>query len=164
MGVASSLLHCQRRCAAAVAAPANGLAGQELDVALILADGGPKGKADPAFPAHIATICPWAMAVFEQWMPMSHWARAIATAKLVLVKSVVPWLKVRGAAAAFVASGARLGWVVRDAATCITDLEQLLSLTLDPPAVIRVDVEESVRRWHWRNVAVNHSFFPAFWW
>lgn len=46
-GVACSTLRNQRRLVASVSAPAAGPCGQNLDVALMIADGGPSGRADP---------------------------------------------------------------------------------------------------------------------
>ena len=63
MGVSDSMLHSQRQVAAAVAAPGVGTGGQNLDMALIMADGGPKGRADPAYDAHKLPIGEWAFAV-----------------------------------------------------------------------------------------------------
>lgn len=51
----STLLN-QRRLVASAVAPASGGGGQDLDLTLILADGGPNGKSDLAFPAHEAPI------------------------------------------------------------------------------------------------------------
>lgn len=90
-------------------------------------------------------------------MPLSHIGRAIAAAKLMLVEAVVSWLKARGLAVAFLASAARLERTVRDAITCVTDVGRVLDLTLDPPAVVRLEIEESVRRWRWRNIAARHA-------
>ena len=43
----------------AVTAPAGGSGGQDLDVALMLADGSAKGKADPASAAHSEVVAHW---------------------------------------------------------------------------------------------------------
>ena len=51
-GVAPSTLLAQRRAAATIAAPHSGCTGQDLDMALVLADDSQKGRADPAFEAH----------------------------------------------------------------------------------------------------------------
>ena len=48
---------------AAIAAPASGTGGQNLYAALIVADEGPSGRADPAFDAHLLPIGEWAAAV-----------------------------------------------------------------------------------------------------
>ena len=64
MGVSPSLLRGQRTTASVMMAPASGSGGQEMEIAMILADGGPKGMADPEFPAHIATMGHWSMAIW----------------------------------------------------------------------------------------------------
>ena len=46
-GVAPTTLLAQRRAAAAASAPGSGPCGQDLDLALILADGSARGSADP---------------------------------------------------------------------------------------------------------------------
>lgn len=69
-GVANSMLRDQRSIAAAIAAPASGRGGGEkLDAAFILADGGPKGYADPTFDARLLPIGEWAAAVWKDWLP-----------------------------------------------------------------------------------------------
>ena len=50
---------------AAVTAPGFGSSGQNMDIALIFADGKAGGKADPAYDAHTMPIGQWAMAVWE---------------------------------------------------------------------------------------------------
>ena len=52
MGVADSMLRNQRRAAAAATAPVGGTGGQHVDLALMMADGSARGKADPAYDAH----------------------------------------------------------------------------------------------------------------
>jgi hypothetical protein len=47
LGVPPSTLQLQRRAAAAAAHPGDSMCGQDLDLALILADGSAKGMADP---------------------------------------------------------------------------------------------------------------------
>jgi hypothetical protein len=47
IGVSPSTLRSQRSAVAAAGAPVSGRGGQELNLALIIADGSPKGKADP---------------------------------------------------------------------------------------------------------------------
>ena len=127
------MLHAQRRTTSAMMAPASGSGGQELEVAMMIADGGPKGMADPAFPAHIATMGHWSMAIWERWLPVRHLQLAIADAKVRLVQAARPWQRVFGPAAAFIASAARLNWRVQDAENCTTDLGRKPNLTVDPP-------------------------------
>ena len=59
-GVASAALCTQRRAVARAVAPPTGFSGQDLDLALILADEAPSGRTDPAFEAHIAPVVTWA--------------------------------------------------------------------------------------------------------
>ena len=55
-GVPNSTLLAQRRAVAAAVAPAAGTRGQCVDMTLVLADGSAKGRADPAFGAHVMPI------------------------------------------------------------------------------------------------------------
>ena len=73
IGVSDSILRDMRRIAAAIAAPASGTGGQNLDAALIVADGGLSGMADPAFDVHPLPIGEWATAVWEERLPASHY-------------------------------------------------------------------------------------------
>ena len=69
MGVAPTMLLHQRRATLAAAAPKNGLGGQELAAAMMIADGSKTGKADPAFPAHMDVVHHWAQAIWNHWLP-----------------------------------------------------------------------------------------------
>ena len=62
-GVSNSLLRDQRRTAAVIAAHDSGVGGQNLDLALTLADENAEAGADPAFDAHLMPIGDWATAV-----------------------------------------------------------------------------------------------------
>ena len=75
-GVANTTLLAQRRAVAAAVAPAAGTRGQCLDMTLALADGKAKGRADPAFDAHIDPIGQWAQAVWHEWLPRKALVRA----------------------------------------------------------------------------------------
>ena len=57
------MLRGMRRIAAAIATPTSGTGGQNLDAALVLADGGPSGRADPKCDARLLPIGEWATAV-----------------------------------------------------------------------------------------------------
>ena len=59
-GVAPSMLTAQRRSVNAAAAPQSGLGGQELEFAMMIADGSKTGKADPAFEARSSVAQHWA--------------------------------------------------------------------------------------------------------
>ena len=63
IGVPCGLLRGQRQTAAAASAPGAGTGGQNLDMAMVVADGSKKGRADPAYDAHSLPIGEWAMAV-----------------------------------------------------------------------------------------------------
>ena len=56
LGVSNSLLRDQKRTSAAIAASESGIGGQDLDLALTLADENAKVGADPAFDAHTMPI------------------------------------------------------------------------------------------------------------
>ena len=152
MGVAPSVLLGQRRAAAAAASPATGVCGQSLDVALLMADETSTGKADPAFAAHTGPIGEWAQAIWERWLPLTALHRLVSSAKQRLGAARRPWNIVYGPGAAFVATAARLKWVVDNATDVTTDDGRLLRLHVDPPVVVAREVEAAVRRWRWRNV------------
>ena len=63
------MLRDMRIIASAIAAPVSGTRGQNLDAALIVADGGPSGMADPTFDARLLPTGEWATAVWEERMP-----------------------------------------------------------------------------------------------
>ena len=151
-GVSNTLLRAQRRAAAAASAPAAGTAGQNLDLALLLADGARKGAADPAFEAHVAPIGMWAAAAWGSWVPDAMLLKLVGRAQLRLASAARPWAVVRGPAAAFVASAARLGWTVHDAFSLTTDDGTPLRLRLDPPVIVKRACHASVVRWRMRNI------------
>ena len=149
MGVSNTMLAAQRS-AVAMAAVAHG--SSDVDIALALADGSVHGRADPAFQAHAGPIGKWAEAVWEAWLPRQALYRLAVAACIITGRPNFSWRRVRGPAAAFVASAERLGWEVVDAFNLVTDLGIRLSLTVDSPAHVVELVHESVRRWRWRRV------------
>ena len=155
-GVAPATLLRQRRLAAALAAPATGTNGQDLDLALILADGSEKGRADPAFDAHLMPIGKWAEGGWGEWLPRRAMTATVAklSAKLTQVRSI--WQHVRGPAAAMIASAWRLGWHIVSATELVTDAGRTLHLDLDPPAVVKAECVAAVKRW--RYLAVCRKF------
>ena len=155
-GVSNSTLLRQRQVIGAATAPAGGSGGQDLDVALMLADGSAKGKADPAFPAHAMPIKSWAEAVWMQRLPRSSMKRMINFEKKKLRKAARQWSVCCGPAAAFVATCNRLLWKVVDESTVVTDLGRTISFELDPPKAVKMEVDEAVRRWRWRRI-VKHD-------
>ena len=117
---------------AAAVAMQNGMGGQNLDVALMLAAGSAKGSADPALDAHILPIGDWAKAVWEGRLPRHTLTGMIARAKLKLVKSTNVWSATGGPAIAVVATCERIGWTVIDSQHLRTDDGVVLDLGLDP--------------------------------
>ena len=152
MGVATSHLLAQRRAAAAAAATTHGTCGQNLDLALLLADGSPTGKADPAYAAHSGPIGQWAMAVWDQRLPADALLALVAKAKFRLGKAKNPWAVCTGPGAAFIATAARLEWSVQGAFNIVTDTGVHLSLRTTPPVVVSRHCDEAVRIWRWRRV------------
>ena len=138
-GIADGPLLEQRRLVAAAAAWGDSIMGQQLDMALVLADG-QKGKADPAYEAHYTPIVMWAKAVYNHWVPVGALQAAIERAKPRLAAADNLWLSVRGPVAAMVATAGRLGWQV-DSATRVIDF------TADSPAVVKDLVTRAVRTW-----------------
>jgi hypothetical protein len=118
LGVPPSTLQLQRRAAAAVAAhPGESMCGQDLDLALILADGSAKGMADPAFVAHTGPMGHWAMAVWNGWLPMLSLSSMMQEAMTACQKARQPWRIGYGPATATYLSAVRLGWSIVDATT-----------------------------------------------
>ena len=158
MGVSNTMLLAQRRAVAAAAAPAAGSRGQCLEMALVLADGSAKGRADPAFDAHAMPIGQWAQAIWHQWLPLTTLNKVVVKAKntVRLLQPSQIWKNVCGPASALVASAQRIGWTVCDGTHLITDEGESLHLCSDPPTVVETKVHESVRRWRWRKVVEKH--------
>ena len=157
LGVSNSLLRDQRRTAAVIAAPESGVGGQNLDLALMLADEYAKTGADPAFDAHLLPIGDWTTAVWESWMTERAMERLVAKAKQRLRKAKNVWAKVKGPAAAMVASCQRLGWTVVISTELRTDQGETLDLHQDSPAAVKLEVARAVKRWRWRNVEAKMS-------
>ena len=153
-GVSSSVLLARRRLvAAAVAAPAKG---RDLDITLTLADDTDKQEADPAFNAHAAPITMWSEAVWKSWCPTAMLSLAFKRARLALSAARRPWAVVRGPAAATLASVERLGWIMPNVTTFVTDRGRVLDLNADPPIVVQREVHDAVSRWRWRRIEAAH--------
>ena len=151
-GTSPSLLLMQRRAVAQATAPASGTAGQNLDLALMIADGSATGKADPAYDAHLDPIVHWAQAVWFTWLSIATLNLMITDAVDRLTNAARTWAVVTGPASALVASAGRLQWTVQDASTLRTDRGRVLALHRDPPAVVAKEVCEAVRRWRWARI------------
>ena len=161
IGVAPSTLQRQRRLGAAAMAPAYGLGGQELDIALMVADGSPKGRADPAFEGHTSVILHWAQAIWNLWLPVHLLQQSLADARVRLANAKRPWSIVYGPAAAVLATLKRVGWIISTACTLTTDTGQGFDMRFDPPVVIARGMNEAVRRWRWRTIAAAHPSLSA---
>ena len=75
MGVSDSMLHQQRRGAGVATAFGAGNCGQNLDMALAIADGGPRRRSDPAFDGHEYPIGQWAIAIGSPSSRPGVWCR-----------------------------------------------------------------------------------------
>jgi hypothetical protein len=135
-GVSDSFLHRQRVTVASMATPGETTCGQNLDLALIIADGSATGRADPAYDAHLLPIGEWSLAVWETWEQHVSMKRMVQHAIKKLTSAKRPWHVCYGPAAAYVLTCWRLKWTVIDAFTVITDEGRELQLRLDPPAVV----------------------------
>ncbi len=149
-GVAPSTLRDRRRMVAA--AVSTKTRGKDLNMVLILADDHEGQRLDPAFAAHALPLGQWAEAVWLQWVPLGLMQSGISRARAAVTAAMRPWSVVRGPAAAVIATAARIGWHVQDATTFVTDQGRVLNLTLDPPIVVKREVDDAVRRWRWRQV------------
>ena len=47
---------------------------------------------------------------------------------------------------------ARLEWGMKGATTILTDVDRTLGLQTEPPAVVKKEVAEAVRRWRWKRI------------
>ncbi len=153
-GVSDSVL-LRRRRAVAAAVSRRGK-GKDLDVVLAMSDEKSRGGIDPAFNAHTAPIVRWAEAVWGGWIRTQALAKAVDRAKAKLARAKNPWGLVAGPAAATVATAARLGWQLHGAEVMITDRGRRIDLTLDPPVVVKKEVEAAVRRWRWARIVAKH--------
>ena len=102
LGVSNSLLRDQRRTAAVIAAPESGVGGQNLDLALTLADENARAGADPAFDAHMMPIGEWALACWEGWVSDAAMDVMIKAAKQMIKTAKNKWARVFGPGAALV--------------------------------------------------------------
>ena len=161
-GVPPTTLLAQRRAAAVACAPAAGPSGQDIDLALALADGRANGRADPAHEAHLLPIGLWAEAVWHSWLPRPSLHKIIEVRGVALATARSLWRHVRGPGSAMIASAWRLGWTVADATHLCTDEGRELVLTLDPPVVVRAEVMASVRRWRDRLVFSKYKHLGQF--
>ena len=69
-------------------------------MAMMLADGTKKGKADPAFAAHVDVVQHWAQAIWNQWLATPLLQASLNHARAKTAASPQPWRVVYGPAAA----------------------------------------------------------------
>ena len=151
-GSPDGLLRGQRQTVAAITAPGAGTGGQNLELALMLADGNKSGKADPAYDAHGLPIGEWAMAVWEGWENPSAMQLTLDHAERRFKAAKNQWSVTYGPGAAYLLTCRRLEWKVLSAVTVVTDQGNTLDLRLDPPTVILQQCFLAVQRWRWRKV------------
>lgn len=132
MGVPCGLLKAQRQTAAAASAPGAGTGGQNLDLAMMAADGSKKGRADLAYDAHAPPVGEWAMALWERWNPFISMQSVINDAVGRIAKARNKWAVCYGPGAALVMTCARIKWTIVSATHLITDFGDHLNLLLDP--------------------------------
>jgi hypothetical protein len=154
LGVSDSLLLQQRRSVAAACCASSG--GANLDLSLALADGQSRGAADPAFEAHCGVVQFWALAIWEQWVPLQLLDKLVRFSIDRLGGAMSRWSLVYGPAAAFTATLWRLGWSVVSAAVCTDDLGEAVDLRMHSPEWVAEHVYSSVCRWRWRKVEHAH--------
>ena len=114
-GVSSTTLMLQRREVGVVTGPPGGTAGQNIDLALIVAEGSERSKIDPAFAAHEFPLVHWAKAIWNYWLPEGLLTTLVEQALEDLAGAPRPWSIVYGPGAAMVATAQRLEWTVEDA-------------------------------------------------
>ena len=76
---------------------------------MMIADGSRKGKADPAFPAHTDVVQHWALAIWNNWLPLDSLQLSLNYATVRTGESPQPWRVVTGPAAALICTLERVG-------------------------------------------------------
>ena len=105
------MLKAQRQTAAASSSGA-GTGGQNLDLAMVVADGNKKGRADPAYDAHDLPVGEWAVAVWERWSPVVSMRCVVNDAVGKIAKARNKWAVCYGPGAALVMTCARIKWTL----------------------------------------------------
>ena len=117
---------------------------------MIVADGSPQGKVDPAYEAHSDVFVHWAQSMWNSRIPVQLMQVSLADAMVRTASAVNPWSVVYGPAAALVCTADRLGWTIQHATSLTTDAGRKIDLLADPPIVVKRLVARSVRSWRWR--------------
>ena len=135
IGVSCTMLQAQRR--AVAAAYSRGGSPGDLDLTLAMADGSARGRADPAFAAHVDVLGMYADAVWGHWLPHVALDGLLAQATAAAAGRASPWATVRGPIGAALATANRIGWKVASGTSLIDDLGVPIDLTRDSPALVR---------------------------
>lgn len=93
------------------------------------------------------------MNMWNGWIEADTLEMAVRDEKVRVINQGVQWQRVCGPVAALVATTARLEWTVQSATVLITDEDKQFQMDVDPPAVIRHEVCEAVKRWRCARVA-----------
>ena len=131
-----------------------------MEMAMMVMDGSPTGRADPAFDAHSGVIGHWAQAVWYTGLRTDRLQSMIDDAFERTAAAQEPWRVCYGPAAALILTCERIGWQVLSATEIKTDLGRIILLLNDPPIVVTKLCDEAVRRWRWRNLRATHQDLP----
>ena len=129
--------------------------GKNHELVLLAADGA-RGILDPSFDAHGLPIWMWALAHWEEWLPISALDEAVryAVSAVLTTDGCARWSVVAGPAAAVVASASRIGWTFEGGHCLVADDGCRFDLRLDPPVVILQAAHRATRRWRLRRVGL----------
>lgn len=119
-GVSPTMLHTLWVTVATMISSPSGKAGQNLDLASMLADTTATGQTDPPFVAHVIPLQTFAKAVFHQSAPLRMIASLVAQQPAKQLAAAAPWRHATGPVGAAIATAARIGWRIQDAITMIT--------------------------------------------
>lgn len=144
MGLSNSTLAQATRTAAALVAPPT--AGKNPTL-VMHATALHTDAADPRLIANVAPFKTWATAWWEGWASdlqlMTEYQNALQRLGRT---SQICWNKVRGPAAALVATGSRIGWTSEDGRRFVDDIGALWDMALDSPRAIADAVMRSAKR------------------
>ena len=104
------------------------------------------------YEAHAAPIGMWAEAIWHQWLPVAALGALFTHAVATLTRAKCVWSRVKGPAAAYVASAWRLGWTTGSWDSASDDMGHSLTFNRDAPRFVRDAVYDSARRWRWRRI------------
>ena len=137
-----------------MAADCNGIGGQNLDLALLLADVSAQERAGPfeARSGHIPSISGLFQYIWGRRLSTDELLLLAVGAKVKLTKATRPWSVCTGPASAFIATFAKSVWTIADALGGCNDICEKTDFVKGPPFVIKKMCDELVRRWRWRRI------------